>query len=83
MNTNTVTLFPEVEHKHLTNVAVLAMHAVTSLLYFPMIYASQYKYTSMAGKIAHIQIIPQQSAQNTANLLLQTYEKNQRTYFIV
>ena len=36
---------------------------------------------SILGKSAHLQIIPQQSTQNTANLLLQTYEKNQWTFF--
>ena len=37
----------------------------------------------MVGKSTHLQVIPQQSTQNTANLPLQTYEKNQLTFFIV
>ena len=37
INTKMATLFSKVEHKHLTPVAVLAMLAVTSLLYFSMI----------------------------------------------
>ena len=36
----------------------------------------------MLGKSTHLQVIPQQSTQNTANLPLQTYEKNQRTFFM-
>ena len=35
----------------------------------------------MVGKSARLAVIPQQSTQNTANLLLQTYEKNQWTFF--
>ena len=37
----------------------------------------------MVGKSTRLQVIPQQSTQNTANLPLQTYEKNQCTFFIV
>ena len=37
----------------------------------------------MLEKSAHLQVIPQQSTQNTANLALQAYEKNQWTFFIV
>ena len=36
-----------------------------------------------AKKSAHLQVIPQQSTQNTANLPLQTYDKNHWTFFIV
>ena len=36
----------------------------------------------MVGKSAHLQVIPQQSTQNTANLPLQTRDKNQGTFFI-
>ena len=35
----------------------------------------------MLGKSTHLAVIPQQSIQNTANLALQTYEKNQWTFF--
>ena len=34
----------------------------------------------MVGKSTHLQVISQQSTQNTANLPLHTYEKNQRTF---
>ena len=37
----------------------------------------------MVGKSTRLQVIPQQSTQNTANLPLQTYEKNQGTFFVV
>ena len=57
------------------------MHAVTSLLNFSMIYESQLKYTSMPEKSAHLQVIEQQSTQNTANLPLQACEEYQRTIF--
>ena len=40
-------------------------------------------YISMLGKSAHLQVIQQQSTQYTANLPLQTYYKNQWTFFIV
>ena len=61
--------FCEVEHKHLTPVAVLAMHAIMGLnnLCKPI---ETYTY---------LQIIPQQ---NTANLQLQTYENNQWTFLL-
>ena len=36
----------------------------------------------MLGKITHLQVIPQQSTQNTANLPLQTYEKDQQIFFV-
>ena len=36
----------------------------------------------MLGKSTHLQVIPQQSTQNTANLSLQTCEQNQWTFFI-
>ena len=36
----------------------------------------------MVGKITHLQVIPHQSTQNAANLPLQTYEKNQRTFLL-
>ena len=41
------------------------MHAVTSLLYFSMIYEyeSQSKYKSMTGKSTHLQAVSQQSTQ--------------------
>ena len=48
-----------------------------SILYFPTIYKANRNYTSMLGKSTHLAVIPQQSTQNTANLPLQTYEKNQ------
>ena len=35
----------------------------------------------MLGKSTHLQVIPQQSNQNTANLRLQTCETNQWTFF--
>ena len=35
----------------------------------------------MPVKGAHLQVIPQQSTQNITNLRLQTYEKNQWTFF--
>ena len=37
----------------------------------------------MVGKRTHLQLIPQKSKQNAANLLLQTYDKNQWTFFVV
>ena len=37
----------------------------------------------MLGKRTHLQVIQQQSKQNTANLQLQTYKKNQSTFFII
>ena len=37
----------------------------------------------MVGKRTHLQVIPQQSTQNTANLPLQTYATNQWTIFVV
>ena len=37
----------------------------------------------MVEKSTHLQVIPQQSTQNTAKLPLQAYEKNQPTFFIV
>ena len=37
----------------------------------------------MVGKSTHLQVISQQSTQNTANLPLQSYEKNQWTFFVV
>ena len=37
----------------------------------------------MVGKSARLAVIPQQSTQNTANLPLQTYEKNQSTFFLL
>ena len=36
----------------------------------------------MLGKSTHLQVIPQQSTQNTANLPLQTFENNQRTFLL-
>ena len=42
--------FSEGEHKHLTAAAVLIMHEITSLLYVPIIYAGQWKNTSMLVK---------------------------------
>ena len=36
----------------------------------------------MVGKSTHLQVIPRQSTQNTANLPLQTYEKNQWTFLL-
>ena len=37
----------------------------------------------MVGKSTHLQVIPLQSTQNTANLPLQTCEKNQWIFFVV
>ena len=53
-----------------------------SILYFRTIYKANRNYTSMLGKSTHLAVIPQQSTQNTANLPLQTYEKNHWTCFI-
>ena len=36
----------------------------------------------MLGKSTHLQVIPKQSTQNTANLPLQTYKKNQWTFLL-
>ena len=36
----------------------------------------------MVGKSTHLQVISQQSTHNTANLPLQTYEKNQWTFLL-
>ena len=36
----------------------------------------------MSGKITHLQIIPQKSTQNTANLPLQTCDKNQWAFLL-
>ena len=69
-------------NKHYTLFSVFIMHAITSLLYISIIYASQYKYKSMVGESTHSQIISHQSTQNAANLLLQTYEKNQWTFLL-
>ena len=44
-----------------------------SIIYVPMIYASQKKNTSILAKGTHLQVIPQQSTK-TANLRLRTYE---------
>ena len=37
----------------------------------------------MVGKSTILQVIPQQSTQNTANLSIQTYGKNQRTFLLL
>ena len=37
----------------------------------------------MVGNSIRLQVIPQQSTQNAANLPLQTCEKNRRTFFAV
>ena len=36
----------------------------------------------MVGKSTHLQVIPQQSTQNAANLPLQTYEKNSELFLL-
>ena len=36
----------------------------------------------MVGKSTYLQVIPQQSTQNTADFPLQTYEKNQCTFLL-
>ena len=36
----------------------------------------------MVGKSTHLQVIPQQSTQNTANLPLQTYEKTSELFLL-
>ena len=74
--------FSKARHKHYTPVAVFATHTVTSLIYFSMIYARQWKYATMPEKSTHLQVIPQQSNQITANLPLPTCEKNQWTFLL-
>ena len=64
-----------------TFIAVFIVYAKNeSIFYFPTIYKGNRNYTSMLGKSTHLAVIPQQSTQNTANLPLQTYEKNQWTF---
>ena len=52
------------------------MHTVTSLLYFSMIYTSQYKYTSVPGKITHLQAILQKRIQNSKFAITDMREKS-------
>ena len=40
------------------------------------------KYKLMVGKSARLQVTPQQSTQNTANLPLQTYEKTSELFLL-
>ena len=59
--TRPLSCFPKASHYHRTPFAVFTMHAVASLLFISLIYASQRKHTSMLGRSTHLQVIPQQT----------------------
>ena len=63
----------EAKHRHGNSTASLKCARV----YKSIIYYNTQGYSS------HLQVIPQQSTQNTANLPLQTYEENQPAFFFV
>ena len=65
--------------KHLTSIAVLTVHAKTSLLYT---FQQSMKVDRNTNLFTHLQVIPQPSTKNTANFPLQTYEKNQWTFLL-
>ena len=76
-NPTRVPCFPSLNTLKFNFYRILTVHTETSLSY------TFQRYKSMVGKSTCLQVIPQQSTQNTANLPLQTYEKNQCTFFIV
>ena len=81
-NTDTAAVFPKVSHYRRTPFAVLTMHAVTSLLstYFTDLCKPVETYI-YAWKKHPFASYPAAKHPNTANLRLQTYDKDQWTFF--
>ena len=52
-------------------------HGNKSIIFFNDLYTPVKIYICATKKSTHLQVIPQQRIQNTTNLRLQTYEKNQ------
>ena len=83
INPKTVTLSPppppppETKHKQLTPIAVMTMHAITSLLY---VLINKIKNTSLLAKMHPFTCCLTVNHQTVAKLGLQTFEKNQWTF---